>query len=148
MAVDDLEAVVLPPSGSLAVHDGDDRPQGTSRVSHQFRRDTRLGAVELVIDGRERGPDRLGSGVVGGLDAGSDLGDDGAHQVHDRGAEQLSGVLLLGHLLEEPIHRLGVQGVFQSGPGHDGDGALLDDLLEDGVKEHGVASVGNRYLPV
>lgn len=42
----------------------------------------------------------------------------------------------------------GCQGMLQGGTGHDGNGALLCESLENGVEDHGAASVGSRYLPV
>ena len=80
--------------------------------------------------------------------AGWILADDGAHQVHDRGEQQGAGVLPLGGLLEEGVDRLGGEGVLQGGTGHDGDGALLGEPLEDVVEDHGAASLECRYLPV
>ena len=114
----------------------------------QFRREARLGAVDLVVDGPERDADRLGVGLEGGVDGGADVADDGAHQVHDLGEQQRAGVLLLGDVLEQGVDGPGVEGVFQGGPGHDGDGALLCEPLEDAVEDHGAASVENHYLPV
>src|SRR5205823_6191770 len=62
--------------------------------------------------------------------------------------EQLAGVLPLGDFLEEGVDGPGAQCVFQGGPSHDGDGALLCEPLEDVVEDHGAASVECHYLPV
>ena len=120
-----LIRVARQPGGPLAAHGRDDRPEGAGGVPDQFRREARLGAVELVVDGPERDAERLGVGLVGGVDGGLDVADDGAHQVHDRGEQQGAGVLPLGGLLEQGVDGLGGQGVLQGGTGHDGDGALL-----------------------
>ena len=105
-------------------------------------------AFELVVDGPERDAEGLGLGPVGGVDGGLDLGDDRAHQVHDRGEQQGAGVLPLCGPLEEGVDRLGGEGVLQGGTGHDGDGALPGESLEDVVKDHGAASLECRYLLV
>src|SRR3954466_15161218 len=60
-------------------------------------------------------------------------------QTHDRGEQQGAGVLPLCDVLEQGVDGPGVQGVFQGGPGHDGDGALLCEPLEDVVEDHGAA---------
>ena len=77
------------------------------------------------------------------------VADDDAHQVHDLGEEQSLRVYWCRRdVLEQGVDGPGVQGVFQGGPGHDGDGALLCEPLEDVVEDHGAASVENGYLPV
>src|SRR3954449_3235091 len=82
------------------------------------------------------------------MDGGADVADDGAHQIHDGGEQQGAGVLPLRDVLEQGVDGPGVQGVLQGGPGHDGDGALLCEPLEDVAEDHGAASVESRYLPV
>ena len=71
VAVEDLDPVARQPGRPLAAHGGDDRPEGAGRVPDQFRRDARLGAVELVVDGLERDAEGLGPGPVGGVDGGA-----------------------------------------------------------------------------
>ena len=110
----------------------------------QLRREARLGAVDLVVDGPERDADGLGVGLEGGVDGGPDAADDDAHQVHDRGEEERAGVLPLGDVLEQCVDGPGVQGVLQGGPGHDGDGALLCEPLEDVVEDHGARGTISR----
>jgi hypothetical protein len=92
-------------------------PEGAGGVPDQFRRDARLGG-----------------------DGGLDLGDDGGHQVHDRGARQGPGVSALGGPLKQGVDDLGCEGVLQGGTDHDGNGTLLDEPLEDLIKDHGAAS--------
>src|SRR4051812_45997597 len=66
-----------------------------------------------------------------------DSADDEAHQVDDRGEEQFAGVLGGGGLLEESVQFVGVEGSFQEGAEHDGDGSLLEEPLEDVAESHG-----------
>ncbi len=103
-------------------------------------------AFELVVDGTERDAQGVGLGPVGGVDGGLDLGDDGAHQVNERGEQQGPGVLPLCGLLEEGVDRLGGEGVLQGGTDHDSDRALLGESLEDVVKDHSATSLECRYL--
>ena len=48
-------------------------PGAARRRTDQGRRERRLGAVDLVVDGLERGVDGLGMGLVGGADGGLKL---------------------------------------------------------------------------
>jgi hypothetical protein len=148
VAVEDLDRVTRQPGGPPSAHGRDDRSECPCGVPDQFRRDARLGAVDLVVDGPERDADGLGVGLEGGVDGGPDIADDRRHEVHDGGEEQGAGVLPVGGPLEEGVDGPGVQGVFQGGPGHDGDGALLCEPVENGVQDHGAASVEFHYLPV
>src|SRR5512135_1336146 len=145
IAVEDLDPVAGQPSRSLAAHRHDDRIQGPGRVADQFGRQPRFQAFELVVDGPQRDAEGLGLGPVGGVDGGLDLGDDRPHPIHDRGEQQGAGVLSLGGLLEQGVDRLGREGVLQGGTGHDRDGALPGESLEDIVQDHGAASLEYCY---
>jgi hypothetical protein len=102
-------------------------------------------SFERVVDGPRGDAEGLGLGPVGGVDGGLDLGDDRAHQVHDRGGQQGAGVLPLCGSLEEGVDRPGREGVLQGGTGHDGDGAPTGGSLEDVVKDHSATSLECRY---
>jgi len=91
----------------------------------------------IFVDGFERGVDRLGLGLVGGADGGLDAADDQAHQVHDRGEEDLLGVLLLGDVFEELVDQRGAEGVLHEAPSHDGQWGILGKPLENVAEDHG-----------
>ena len=120
---------------------------GAKRVGRrvdQRGRDAGLGAVELVVDGLERGADGLGVRLVGGVDGGPDAADDGAHQVHDRGEEELAGVLPLGDVLEELVEDPGVQGVLQGARAMTEKGDSWANRSKTSPRIIGAASVENR----
>jgi hypothetical protein len=148
IAVEDLDTVAGQPSHPLAAHGRDDRAQGAGGVADQLGGQAGFQAFELVVDGPERDAEGFGFGPVSGVDGGLDLGDDRAHQVHDRGEQQRPGVLPLCGSLEQGVDRLGGEGMPQGGTGHDGNGTLPGKPLEDVVEDHGAASVGCRYLLV
>ena len=91
---------------------------------------TGLGAVELVVDGIDRGRDRLGLVPESRVDRGPDAANHHAHQVDDRGEEELVGELMLSDVLEELIKELGVQGVLHDPLSHDGQGGILGEPLD------------------
>ena len=105
--------------------------------AHEAATDARFDPLELLVDGRQRGGDLAEGGQVGGADRGVDPADDEAHQVDDRGEEQLAGVLGGGGPLEESVQFVGVEGAFQQGAEHDGDGGLVEEPLEDVAESHG-----------
>jgi hypothetical protein len=146
VAVEDLDPIPRQPGRPLAAHGRDDRIEGAGGVADQLGGQPRLQAFELVVDGPERDAQGLGLGPVGGVDCGLDPGDDGAHQVHDRGEQQGAGVLPPCGPLEEGVDRLGGEGVLQGGTGQDGDGALTGESLEDVVRDHSATPLECRYL--
>ena len=93
IAVEDLGAVAGDQVGQGGVELTDQRPEPPRRVAHEAAADARLDPLELLVDGRQRGGDLAEGGQVGGADRGMDPADDEAHQVDDRGEEQLAGVL-------------------------------------------------------
>ena len=137
IAVEDLGAVAGDQVGQGGVELTDQRPEPPRRVAHEAAADARLDPLELLVDGRQRGGDLAEGGQVGGADRGVDPADDEAHQVDDRGEEQLAGVLGGGGPLEESVQFVGVEGAFQQGAEHDGDGGLLEEPLEDVAESHG-----------
>jgi hypothetical protein len=137
IAVEDLGAVAGDQVGQGGVELTDQRLEPPRRVAHEAATDAGFDPFELLGDGRQRGGDRAEGGEVGGADRRLDPADDEAHQVDDRGEEQLAGVLAGGGLLEESVQFVGVEGAFQQGPEHDGDGGLLKESLEDVAESHG-----------
>ena len=71
-----------------------------------------------------------------------DLGDDDEHQLDHRGEEQFAGALGLGGVVEELIELLGIEGAFEQGAVHDGEGTGLEEALEERTQLHGDALVG------
>jgi hypothetical protein len=95
-----------------------------------------FGAVELIVDGVDRRPDRLGPRLEGRVNRGPDAANHHAHQVDDRGEEELVCELLLRDVLEELIEDLGVQGILHDPLSHDGQGGILGEPLKDVAEDH------------
>ncbi len=69
-----------------------------------------------------------------------DLGDDGEHELDQGGEEQFAGALGLGGVVEELIELVGIEGAFEQGAVHDGDGTGLNEALEERTQLHGETS--------
>ena len=98
--------------------------------------DLRLDPLELGVDGRQRGHQLVERVEIGGPDGGMDLGDDDEHQLDHRGEEQFAGPLGLGGVVKEPIEFVGIEGAFEQGTVHDGDGTGLEESLKEGAQLH------------
>ncbi len=147
VAVEDPDAIAGQPLRPAAAHRVDDRSQPRGHRRDQRRRHGGLGAVELVVDGVDRGPDGLGPRLEGRVDRGPDAADDHAHQVDDRGEKELVGELLLRDVLEELIEDLGVQGVLDDPSRHDGQGGILGESLKDVAEDHRCRLRGELVTP-
>jgi hypothetical protein len=66
-----------------------------------------------------------------------DLGDDGEHELDHRGEEQFAGALGLGGVVEELIELVGIEGAFEQGAVHDGNGTGLEEALKERTQLHG-----------
>jgi len=64
-------------------------------------------------------------------------GDDGKHELDHRGEEQYAGALGLGGVVEELIELVGIEGAFEQGAVHDGNGAGLEEALKERTQLHG-----------
>ena len=106
-------------------------------VEDEAAADLRLDPLELGVDGRQRGHQLVERVEVGGADGGMDLGDDGEHQLDHRGEEQFASALGLGGVVEELIELVGIEGAFEKGAVHDGDGTGLDESLKERTQLHG-----------
>src|SRR4051794_5165898 len=71
--------------------------------------------------------------------------DDEAHQVDERGEEQLACVLGGGGLLEEPVQFVGVEGAYDQGAEHDGDGACWRNRSKTSPSRITAVPEGCRY---
>jgi hypothetical protein len=147
VAVEDPGAITGQPVCPPAAHRVDDRSQARGHRLDQRGRHGGLGAIELVVDGIDRGPDRLGPRLKGRVDRGPDAADDHAHQIDDGGEKELVGELLLGDVLEELIEDLGVEGVFHDPLSHDGQGGILGKSLKDVVEDHRCRLRGELVTP-
>ena len=136
IAVDDLDAITRQQGGPSAVHRLDDRFQTFGGRADQCRSDPRFDAVDLAVDGAERGVEDLGVCLVGSMDGGPDAADDQAHQVDDRGEEELSCILMFRNVFEQLIDDSGVEGVLQDGLCHDGQRTSVSKALEDVTEDH------------
>ena len=147
VAVEDSNAITGQPVRPAAAHRVDDRSQPRGHRMDQRGRHGGLGAVELVVDGVDGGPDRLGPRLKGRVDRGPDAAHHHAHQVDDRGEEELVGELLLRDVLEELIEDLGVQGVLHDPLSHDGQGGILGEPLKDVAEDHRCRLRGESVTP-
>jgi hypothetical protein len=120
-----------------AVEAAEDRLEAVVGVKDETAADLRLDPLELGVDGRQRGHHFVERVEIGGADGGMDLGDDGEHELDHRGEEQFAGALGLGGVAEELIELVGIEGAFEQGAVHDGDGAGLDESLKEGTQLHG-----------
>ncbi len=102
------------------------------RVADDRGSDGRAQAIELAVEGRERGDQlelapqerRAGGGV--------EPTDNIEHDQHEMLEGKLAGVFALGGLLEEKVEGGALEEPIQGDPGHHGDRALLDAGIEDG----------------
>ena len=147
VAVEDPDAITGQPVRSGPLQRVDDRSQPLGHRVNQRGRHGGLGAVELVVDGVNRGPDRLGPRLKGRMNRGADAADHHAHQVDDRGEEELVGELLLRDVLEEVIEDLGIQGVHHDPLSHDGQGGILGEPLKDIAEDHRCRLRGESVTP-
>ena len=131
-AVEDAHPVARDPRRRGAAQVVEDRLKLGGGVADQLGREARLDAVELVVHRGERDRDLVGAGLVGGVDGRADAGDDQAHQVDHGREEQLAGVLVLGAAAEQFIQLVRDEGVLQSAPDHDTEGAVCHEALEQG----------------
>jgi len=120
-----------------AVEATDDRLEAVMGVDDEAAADLRLDPLELGVDGRERGQEVVERVEVGGADGRVDLGDDGEHQLDHRGEEEFASALGLSGVLEEAIELVGIEGAFEEGAVHDGDGTGLEEALEERTQLHG-----------
>src|SRR3954452_24257977 len=109
----------------------DQRGQPPGIVPDEGAADSGLQPLQLLVKGRERGGDLAERGEIGGADGGLGPADDRAHQLDDRGEEDLACELTVRILLEEAIDLGGVESMLQERAEHDRDGGLLDEPLED-----------------
>jgi hypothetical protein len=61
--------------------------------------------------------------------------DDFTHALHQRGEQSFAGILLRGGAFEEGINPVGVKQALSYAPGHDTDGAFLDERGKHGVEQ-------------
>ena len=78
----------------------------------------------------------LGGHLIGGMDGGMNPKHDFAHELNERGKQELARILLLGSVGKEVIQALGIQKSFQDGLGHHTDRTLLDEGGKDSVQQH------------
>jgi hypothetical protein len=147
VAVEDPDTIAGQPSLPGAVHRVDDRREPIGHRVHQRGRHDGLGAVEFVVDGVDRGPDRLGPRLKGRMDRGPDAADHHTHQVDSRGEEELVGELPLSDVLEELVEDLGVHRVLHDPLSHDGQGGILREPLKDIAEDHRCRLRGELVTP-
>ena len=74
--------------------------------------------------------------MKGGVDGGVDAVNNQAHQVDDRGEKESACILSFSNILKQLVHGLRRERVFQKGPNHNRDGAVLGKSLENVVEQH------------
>jgi len=74
--------------------------------------------------------------LIGRMHRRLDAEDDCTHQLHHRREQQLTRILLRRRVCEAGINPIGVQQALSHAPGHDTDGALLDEKGQYGVQQH------------
>ena len=65
------------------------------RVSHQDGRHTGFDAIEFIVKGGGRHPDGFSIGLIGSMNAGMNPEHDFTHQLHERGKQEFTRILLL-----------------------------------------------------
>ena len=137
VAVEDSGAITRQPSRPrAAVHRLNHGPRPRGRRADQCRGQPRFGAVELVVNGVDRGPDGLGARLKGRVDRRPNATHHHAHQVDDRGEEEFFCILCVGDVFEELIDQSRIQDVLQRGLSHDGEWRILGKPLEHVAEEH------------
>ena len=136
VAVENPDSVARKQRGQGGDHRRDDRLQPFCRGADQRGREDRFEVVEFVVDRLDRHADGLGAGVKGGVDGGVDAVNNQAHQVDDRGEKESACILSFSDILKQLVHGLRRERVFQKGPNHDRDGAVLGKSLENVIEQH------------
>jgi hypothetical protein len=136
IAIEDLDLIAGQPTRGTGPQGLDNWLGEFGRVSHQGRGHPGFDAVELVVKGGGGYPNGIFVGLIGGMHVGMNPKHDFAHQLHQRGKHQLTGILSLGCACKEGIDTLSIQEPLQDGSGHDTDGALLDKGGKDRVEQH------------
>ena len=136
IAIEDLDVVARQPRGQ-------GRAQGLQHgrnllggVVDQGLGDGQFDVLQFAINGVIADGQAAAETLHGGMDRGVQTKDDLTHQLREAGEEQAVRILPLGSPLEELIEAPGVKEAFQDGPGHDTDGALLQERLKDRFEDH------------
>jgi len=111
----------------------DDRHQSFPAALLQGTYQLRLRVIDLVIERLNR-HFQLVPVVRGRMQRRSQAQGHQRHQIDLDGEEQLAGVLPLPMRLEQRVEPLGAQRPLHQQPGHEGQGALFDEALENGVQ--------------
>ncbi len=136
-AVEDLGAVADDRLGGRRLEPVDQRPEPAGAVGDEAAADPRFDPLELLVDGGQADSDLAERVKVGGADRGMDASDDRAHQLDYGREEDLPSVPWGGGPLEEAIDLRGIDGAFQQGTEHDGNGDILEEAFEGLTEEQG-----------
>ena len=136
VAVEEPDVIARQQGGTGPAHRINDRCQSGAIGPDQGRRCDRFGAVDLAVERLDGNGEGLSLVPVSGVDGGLDAAHDEAHQIHDRGEEELLGVLLIGDVFKQLVQRPRVEGILQQASGHDGQGGILGEPLEDVAEDH------------
>src|SRR5688572_11333061 len=96
IAVKHPDLITRYPTGVAGSKRLDDRLGESGGVAHQGSGDTRFDAFEFIVESGGGYPNRLLIGLIGGMNRGMNPEYDFAHQLHQRGKQQMAGILLLG----------------------------------------------------
>jgi hypothetical protein len=94
-------------------------------------RDGQSHAIELAVEGRDRGDQRQVPPQEGGPWRGPVPAGDIEHDLDEVGQGQLAGILVPGDLLEEFVQGRAVDDPVQSDSGHDSGRGVFDEGVED-----------------
>ena len=137
IAIEDLDLIAGQPTWVTGPQGLDHGLGERGGVAHQGGGHPGFDAIELVVQGGGRHPNGVFVGLIGGMDGGMDPEHDFTHQLHQRGKQELAGILLLGGAGKQVINAWRIQEPLQDSPGHHTDRALLDEGGKDGVQQHG-----------
>jgi len=132
-----LELITCHPTWVTSSEGFDHRLGEFGRVAHQGGTDAGFNAIEFIVEGGGGDPDSVSISLIGSMDAGMNPEHHFAHQLHERGEQKVTRILLLGSAGKELIKALGIEESLQDGSSHHTDRTLLNEGSKNGVQQHG-----------
>src|SRR3954465_9305992 len=135
VAIEDPDRMALDRLGREAPAGRDELACPRGRAADDRLGDRQLHAVELAVEGRERGHARELSPQEGGAGRGPVAAGDIEHDLDEVGQGQFAGILARGGLVEEFVQRRAVEDPVQCDAGHDRGRGTGDKGVEDGRQD-------------
>jgi len=146
VAIEDLDPVAGKKRRQLAAHRLDHGRKPRRCVSHQRGRHAWLDAIELVVDRRQRHGDAIRCSLISRVHRRARIADHDAHQIDERGEQQLARVLTFRRLLEDRIDCRCCQSTLHHAARHYADRTLRRKPFENLPQHHATTPIrGGKY---